>query len=50
MRISKCQYINDLKYGYTKIIQIADDLNLHDKVQELKFYVERLSSPEIFYI
>lgn len=33
-----------------KLIQIAEDLNLHDKVQELKFYAERLSSPEIFYI
>lgn len=29
-----------------KLIQIAEDLNLHDKVQELKFYVERLSSPD----
>lgn len=29
-----------------KLIQIADDLNLHDKVQELKFYAERLSSPD----
>lgn len=29
-----------------KLIQIAEDLNLHDKVQELKFYAERLSSPD----
>lgn len=33
-----------------KLIQIAEDLNLHDKVKELKFYVERLSSPKVSYI
>lgn len=29
-----------------KLIQIAEDLNLHDKIQELKFYAERLASPD----
>lgn len=29
-----------------KLIKIAEDLNLHDKVSELKFYAERLSSPD----
>lgn len=42
MRISKCEYINNIKMCIQKLIQIAEDLNLHDKVKELKFYVERL--------
>lgn len=29
-----------------KLIQIAEDLNLQDKIQELKFYAERLASPD----